>query len=74
MVKFVQFAYRRMHIPGTNVSPNMLARGRQPVTPNDLGVLDAGQAATAGPAMDEHLKQLKAHQEGRPLVRRGRRR
>ena len=33
MVKYVEFAYRRMHIPGTNVSPFMIARGRQPLLP-----------------------------------------
>ena len=38
-VKFVEFAYRRMYIPGTNISPFMLARGRQPLIPTDLLLL-----------------------------------
>ena len=36
LIKFVQFAYRRMHIPGTNLTPYMVARGRQPKLPLEL--------------------------------------
>ena len=36
LVKFVQFAYRRMFIPGTNLTPYMVARGRQPISPSEV--------------------------------------
>ena len=58
MVKFVQLAYRRMYIPGTNISPNMVARGRQPCIPTELPLLDEGVAVTGGPALDEHVKEV----------------
>lgn len=35
-VDYVAFAYNRLHIPGTNISPYMLRMGKQPLTPMDL--------------------------------------
>ena len=61
-IKFVQLAYRRMHIPGTNISPNMVARGRQPVVPTELPALDEGVALTAGSRnLDEHVAEVQRH-------------
>ena len=60
-VKFVEFAYRRMHIPGTNISPYMLARGRQPLVPTDMALWEADEAGTAGLPMSEQVRELKKH-------------
>ena len=54
-VKFVEFAYRRMHIPGTNISPFMLVRGRQPQTPNDMEMLNPEEARAQGLPMAEQV-------------------
>jgi hypothetical protein len=62
-VKFVEFAYRRMPIPGTNISPFMLARGRQPLIPTDLELLDSEEAGTAGLPMSEQVRELKKYQK-----------
>ena len=35
-VKFIEFAIRRAPIPGTNLTPFMAMRGREPVLPIDL--------------------------------------
>ena len=35
-VKFIEFAMRRAPIPGTNLTPFMAMRGRDPVLPIDL--------------------------------------
>ena len=58
LVKFVQFAYRRMFIPGTNLTPYMVARGRQPVSPNEVDLINEDEAVVAGPPLDEHSKEL----------------
>ena len=60
-VKFVEFAYRRMYIPGTNISPFMLARGRQPLIPTDLELLHSEEAGTLGLPMSEQVRELKKH-------------
>ena len=46
LTKFVEFAYRRMYIPGTNLTPFMVARGRQPTVPSELERLQTGGAKT----------------------------
>ena len=61
LLKFVQFAYRRMFIPGTNLSPYMVARGRQPSLPSDLERLQLGSALPTPPSLDDHVKQLQHH-------------
>ena len=58
LTKFVQFAYRRMFIPGTNLSPYMVARGRQPSLPSDLECLQKGDALPTGAPLNEHVKTL----------------
>ena len=58
LVKFVQFAYRRMFIPGTNLTPYMVARGRQPISPNEVDLVDEEEALLTGPSLDEHNKAL----------------
>ena len=58
LTKFVQFAYRRMFIPGTNLSPYMVARGRQPSLPSDLECLQKGDALPTGAPLSEHVKTL----------------
>ena len=42
LTKFVEFAYRRMYIPGTNLTPFMVARARQPTVPSELERLQTG--------------------------------
>jgi hypothetical protein len=61
LAKFIQFAYRRMLIPGTNVSPYMIARGRQPSLPSDLERFELGDALPTLPALSDHLKELTGH-------------
>ena len=48
-----------MHIPGTNISPFMLARGRQPQTPNDMEMLDPEEAGAQNLPMAEQVLELK---------------
>ena len=59
-VKFVAFAYRRMHTPGTNISPFMLARGQQLQTPNDMELLYPEEAGAQGLSMAEQVLELNA--------------
>ena len=63
LVKFVQFAYRRMYIPGTNLTPYMVARGRQPISPNEVDLIDEDEALLPGVSLDEHNKELKKNME-----------
>ena len=63
LVKFIQFAYRRMHIPGTNLSPYMVARGRQPRIPSKMPLVDTNEAILPGPALDEHVAEVKKNLE-----------
>ena len=58
LVKFVQFAYRRVFIPGTNLTPYMVARGRQPISPNEADLVDEEEALLTGPSLDEHNRPL----------------
>ena len=58
LVKFVQFAYRRMYIPGTNLTPYMVARGRQPLSPNEMDLVDEEVALLSGASLSEHQKEL----------------
>jgi hypothetical protein len=58
LAKFIQFAYRRMLIPGTNVPPYMVALGRQPPLPIDLERFELGGALPTLPALSGHLKEL----------------
>ena len=58
LVKFVQFAYRRMFIPGTNLTPCMVARGRQPISPNVVDLINEDEAVVAGPPLDKDSKEL----------------
>ena len=61
LAKFIQFAYRRMLIPGTNVPPYMVARGRQPSLPSDLERFELGDALPTLPALSDHAKELTGH-------------
>ena len=40
-VKFIEFAYNRKYIPGTNLSPYLVTTGRQPLTPIDTAFMDS---------------------------------
>ena len=40
IIKYIEFNYRRMPIPGTDVTPFMLARGRTPLLPTDADLVD----------------------------------
>ena len=57
----VQFVYRRMYIPGTNLSPYMVARGRQPSLPSELERKMLGDALPAPKSLNEHVQQLNKH-------------
>ena len=46
---------------GTNVPPYMVARGRQPSLPSDLGRFELGDALPTLPALSDHLKELTGH-------------
>ena len=50
---------RRAPIPGTNLTPFMAMRGRDPVLPIDLPLVS--QAPVSNDTMDEHVKRLKAN-------------
>ena len=50
-----------MRIPGTNVSPYMAARGRQPSLPSDLERFELGGALPTLHALSDHLKELTGH-------------
>ena len=63
LVKFVQFAYRRRYIPGTNLTLYMVARGRQPLSSNEADLVDEGEAVPTGASLDEHNKELKKNLE-----------
>ena len=58
LTKFVEFAYRRMYIPGTNLTPLMVARGRQPSLPNELERWVMGDAVPAMSSLADHYKEL----------------
>ena len=59
LVKFVQFAYCRMHIPGTNLTPYMVARGRQPSLPLEIERQQLGDAIPdATISLNEHVLKL----------------
>ena len=55
LVKFVQFAYRRMYIPGTNLTPYMVARGRQPISPNEVDLIDEDEAPLVARSLARRL-------------------
>ena len=59
--KFVQFAYRRMFIPGTNLSPYMVARGRQPTLPSEIERQQLGDALPSFDTLSAHVKLLNAN-------------
>ena len=40
LIKYIEFAYRRMPIPGTNISAYMMARGREPMLPDDIAFME----------------------------------
>ena len=61
-VKYLEFAYRRMPIPGTNVTPFMVARGRQPTLPHDEA-LEQEDLPTATPPVEEHTKKVQEAME-----------
>ena len=60
LAKFIQFANRRMLIPGTNMPPYMVARGR-PSLLSDLGRFELGDALPTLTALSDHLKELTGH-------------
>ena len=52
-----------MFIPGTSLTPFMVARGRQPTVPSELERLQTGGALPSMPSLDEHTKELQKHLE-----------
>ena len=63
LLKFVQFVYRRMFIPGTNLSPYMVARGRQPSLPSDLERRMMGDSVPPPASLNQHVKELNSNME-----------
>ena len=55
-IKFVEFGMRRLPIPGTNITPFMAMRGRDPVLTIDQPLV-AG-APVLGKDLDEHVKEM----------------
>ena len=47
-----------MFLPGTNLTPYMVARGRQPISPTEVDLINEDEAVVAGPPLDEHSKEL----------------
>ena len=59
-VKYVEFAMRRTPIPGTNITPYQMMRGREPVLPIDLPLLSIdGEIERPTVTMPEHVNRLK---------------
>ena len=58
LIPFVQFAYRRMYIPGTNLTPYMVARGRQPRLPLDIERQTLDDTIPTITSLSEHIKEL----------------
>lgn len=60
-VKYIEFAYNRKYIPGTNLSPYMVTTGRQPLTPIENAFMDSEElSVTAVPyaALEDHAKEI----------------
>ena len=60
-MQFVFSLLFKLFFPGTNVSPYMVARGRQPSLPSDLERFELGDALPTLPALSDHLKELTGH-------------
>ena len=61
LIKYIEFAYRRMPIPGTDFTPFMVARGRQPRLPSDqdLQLEGAAHSPIAPPLpLHKHVAEL----------------
>ena len=55
-VKYVEFALRRLPIPGTNITPFMAMRGRDPILAIDLPL--AGRAPTSTASLPQHVQEI----------------
>ena len=55
-VKYVEFAMRRTPIPGTNLTPFMAMRGRDPLLPIDLPL--AERAMSPASKLEPHVRQI----------------
>ena len=55
-IRYVEFAIRRTPIPGTNLTPFEVMRGREPLLPNDLALADERTPPDVTHA--EHVKEL----------------
>ena len=53
---YVEFAMRRTPIPGTNITPYLAMRGREPILPIDLPL--AERAPTYDPDLAKHVQEL----------------
>ena len=60
MIKHLEFVYRRMPIPGTNISPFEAQRGRLPKLPASLEVTTGG-SASAYKSLDDTTKEVVKH-------------
>ena len=73
LTKFVEFAYRRMYIPGTNLTPFMVARGRQPSLPDELERWVMGDSLPSMPSLASHVRELTENMQlASQLLRRAR--
>ena len=60
-VKFIEFAYNRKYIPGTNLSPYLVTTGRQPLTPFDTAFVDSeGLSVSTVPyaSLEDHSREI----------------
>ena len=60
-VKFIEFAYNRKYIPGTNLSPYLVTTGRQPLTPIDTAFMDSeGLSVSTVPyaSLEDHSREI----------------
>ena len=55
-VKFIEFGMRRLPIPGTNLTPFMAMRGRDPILPIDLPLAQGAPVVDKG--VSEHVKDI----------------
>ena len=61
-VKYIEFAMRRMPIPGTNLSPFVVMRGREPNLPIDSPLFELhGEEAPPDKQLSEHVNELKSN-------------
>ena len=68
LIKYIEFSYRRTVIPGTNVTPFLVARGRQPLVPGDPE-LEERELCPPSLPLEEQVAHIQRHmKEAQKLV------